>query len=107
MDALLTLRNNLVFLLSLQVRQLGHGLADDSEAFADLLFADYQGRSEANDVLVGWFGLFLLVVVLTREGGALYQQALALQKHAQIPSRMTAGFGLINDNSIQQAFSPY
>lgn len=57
LDLLLRGRDNLVLGFALEVGEVGHGLLDDVEGLLDLLLGDDKGRSKANDVLVGRFGL--------------------------------------------------
>lgn len=57
LDLLLRGGNDLVFSLALEVWELIDGFFDDGERLVDLLLSNDQGRGEANDVLVGWFGL--------------------------------------------------
>jgi hypothetical protein len=57
LQVLLASRQDLVLLLVLQVRELLYRFGDDLEGGLDLVFGDDEGGREADDVLVGWFGL--------------------------------------------------
>jgi hypothetical protein len=65
MNAFLTLRDNIILLLSLQVWQLNDRLSNNSQAFFDLLLADNQRRCQSDDVLMSWFGLLMLAESLS------------------------------------------
>ena len=68
-------------------RQGVQSLGKDLDAAVDLLLRDHQGWCQPDDVLVGRLG----------------QQALLLQDQAQIPCRVSVGFGLVDHHRIQQA----
>jgi hypothetical protein len=57
LQVLLASRQNRVLLLVLQVGELLDRFFDDLEGGLDLVFGDDERRREADDVLVGWFGL--------------------------------------------------
>lgn len=63
LNLLLRGRNDLVFCGTLQARKLGHRQLDDVQRLLDLLLCDNQRRSQADDVLVGGFGLGKLSAV--------------------------------------------
>lgn len=63
---LLPLRNNFFLLLTLQARQFFTSFLDDPQCVVDLGFGDDERGSEADNVLVGWFGLLFVQFVSSR-----------------------------------------
>lgn len=53
----IALRNSMSSPLDLRRREFPHSFRDDIQRCLDLLFGDDERRGEADDVLVGWFGL--------------------------------------------------
>lgn len=64
LDLLFGRRNHFVFLLARKAGELLKRLLNNIKSTLDLSFGDNQGRGETNDVLVGWLGLYHLILVL-------------------------------------------
>lgn len=59
---------------------------------------------------MGWFGLVVMLALgvrKTRRKGGAYQNTLFLHQHAEFPSRMTIGLGLVDNDGIKQALATH
>nr|POE63625.1 hypothetical protein CFP56_04528 [Quercus suber] len=97
---------------ALEMRQLLDGGLDDLQRGLDLGLGDDERGREADDVLVGGFGLCSGVVSVCVGGVVLdvcdleraaYQQSLFLHQHAEVPRAVPARLGLVDDDGVHQA----
>lgn len=63
LDLLLRRGNDVIFCFALEAGELGDGFLDDGQRLLEFFLGDDQWRRKADDVLVGRFGLGLLVWV--------------------------------------------
>ena len=65
LDVPLRRRNDLIFRPALETRKLRHGFFDDIQRLLELFYRDNERWRETDNILMGWFGL---VVMLASRG---------------------------------------
>lgn len=95
-------------LASFSPLRLGSSLTASSMMLsADLISSSVMTSGGANRMMFWCVGFAYNIVSKVYNGGetSTYKQTLLLHEHAQIPSTVAIGLGLVNDNGVQETLA--